>query len=79
MDKQSREILVGDAIARVRNRLLDQERCQICGEPSPITISKFVVAGEDVQSEESMCENCYDNVRCTIHDMEEKLNREHCY
>jgi len=79
MDKQSKETLVKDAIMKVRNRLLDDERCQICGEPFPIIISEFAVAGDAVESDESMCDDCFRKVQHTIWDMESKLQKEHCY
>ena len=75
--------LAQDAVSRLRRKCKDQHegqtQCHVCGEWCESQDSQTVdVEGDRVefsQMGETLCENCYDNLKCEIDDMLNELDR----
>lgn len=81
-----KRILLGDAVMRLQNQTRDNHdghvQCIVCGEWTEKDDSqKANVQGEliEIPQAGNLCENCLDNLRYVIIDMEEKLEKDGHY
>ncbi len=79
----SKKILVGDAILRLKRAAREDRagkvHCHVCQELCDDYKQKVNVQGERIEVQQVLCENCLDNIRYTIGDMEQELEEKGHY